>query len=76
MKLRLLGILLLLFLLLIPAHALTRYGKKLIRPRESFLRFILYLIACLILVLLYTLLLVGIVVKLFPLRSFGCILSP
>jgi hypothetical protein len=71
LKLRNLTILLLLALSLIPIYYLYRYMMRSIRPRQSAARLFLFLLANFLLVIVYTMLLVGLVVKLFPLHHVG-----
>jgi len=66
MKGRSLAISLCLLLALIPAWYFNRYLQRSIRPRESAGRLFLFLLANFILVIVYTLLLVGVIVRLFP----------
>jgi hypothetical protein len=71
MKLRNLAILLLLVLSLIPLYFLYRYMTRHIRPRESAARLFLFLLANFLMVIVYTMLLVALIVKLFPLHHVG-----
>jgi hypothetical protein len=66
MKLKALTILLLIVISLIPVYALYKNLQKMIRPRESGSRFLLYLLAVCILIFVYTFLLVFIIRLLFP----------
>lgn len=68
MKLRALAILLVIVLLLIPVYYLLQVLKRWVRPRESAARMFLYFMGAFLLVIAYTLFLVGLVVKLFPPR--------
>jgi hypothetical protein len=68
MKLRSLAILLLLLLSLIPAYYITQRLREFLQPRRSLGRLFLFLLTSLALVLIYTLLLVWLIVKLFPLH--------
>ena len=70
-KLRNLAILFLLALSLIPVYYLYRYLMRTLQPRQSAARLFLFLLANLLLVIVYTMLLVGLVVKLFPLHHVG-----
>ncbi len=66
MKLRSLAILLIILLLLIPAYLLLQFMKRLIQPRQSAARLFLYMMGSFVLVIVYTIFMVGLVVKLFP----------
>ncbi len=65
MRLRSLLILLVLILAMAPAYYLNRWLQKLLRPRENAGRFFLFLFASFLLVVVYTVLVVGVVVRLF-----------
>jgi hypothetical protein len=65
MKLRALLILLALIGAMIPAFYLNRWLLKMVRPRENAGRFFLYLFANFVLIIVYTVLVVGVVVRLF-----------
>lgn len=66
MKGRSLAILLLIMAFLIPIYFIYRYLLRVMRPRESAARLFLFLISNLVLIVVYTLLVVGLIVKLFP----------
>ena len=66
MRLRSLTILLILSLSLIPVYYVNRYLQRVMLPRQSAVRLFLFLLTNLIVVLLYTMFIVGLVVKLFP----------
>ena len=66
MKWRAILIFLVLLLALIPVYGINRYLQKVMRPRESAARFFLFLIANFVLIVVYTILLVGLILKLFP----------
>jgi len=68
MKVRSLVILLCLLMALIPAYYINKYLQRSMRPRDSAGRLFLFLLLNLVLVLVYTLLLVGVIVRLFPLH--------
>jgi hypothetical protein len=68
MKLRSILIFLVLLVSLIPAFAINRSLQKIMRPRESAARFFLFLIANFVLVVVYTIMLVGLIIKVFPPR--------
>jgi hypothetical protein len=65
MKLRSLLILLALILAMVPAYYLNRWLQRKLRPRENAGRFFLFLIANFVLIIIYTVLVVGVVVRLF-----------
>jgi hypothetical protein len=66
MRLRSLAILIILLVSLIPIYYIYRSLQLWIQPRQSAARLFLFLLANFVLVLAYTLLLVGVIVKLFP----------
>ena len=66
MKLRSLLILLIIALALLPAYYLNRWLQQVIRPRDSAGRFFLFIFATFVLIIVYSVLVVGIVVRLFP----------
>jgi hypothetical protein len=68
MRLRAILIFLALLLALIPVYGINRYLQKVMRPRESAARFFLFLIANFVLIVVYTILLVGLILKVFPPR--------
>jgi hypothetical protein len=65
MKLRSLLILLALILAMVPAYYLYRWLQQVLRPRENAGRFFLFLFANFVLIIVYTVLVVGVVVRLF-----------
>ncbi|HEV2480141.1 MAG TPA: hypothetical protein VGS79_10750 [Puia sp.] len=65
MRLRSLSILLVLILSMVPAYYLNRWLQRIIRPRENAARFFLFLIANFVLIIVYTVLVVGVAVRLF-----------
>jgi hypothetical protein len=65
MKLRSLLILLALILAMVPAFYLNRWLQRVLRPRENAGRFFLFLFASFVLIVVYTVLVVGVVVRLF-----------
>ena len=68
MKGRSLLILLLLIVSLVPIFYLNRWLQRVMRPRESAGGFFLFLLANFVLIIFYTVLLVGLVVRIFPVR--------
>jgi len=69
MRLQRLLILLIILASLIPAFYVNHWLQKLIQPRRSFGQLLLYMLACLALVFLYTFLLVWIIGQVFPLAK-------
>jgi len=67
-KLRALLILFIIALALIPVYYINRALKKAIRPREGTERFFLFIFANFFLIVVYTMTVVAIVVRLFPLK--------
>ena len=67
MKVRSLLILLVLVAAMVPVYYLNRWMRHVIRPRENAGRLFLFLIANFVLIIVYTVLVVGLVVRLFPL---------
>jgi hypothetical protein len=65
MRLRSLLILLALVLAMVPAYYLNRWLQRMIRPRENAGRFFLFLFANFVLIIVYTVLVVGVAVRLF-----------
>ncbi|MDR3714934.1 MAG: hypothetical protein P4L51_19145 [Puia sp.] len=67
MKFRSLAIFLIIGLLLVPAWLLLKFMQRVIQPRQSPARLFLYFMGCFLLVVVYTIFLVGLVTRLFPL---------
>jgi hypothetical protein len=65
MKLRSLLILLALILAMVPVFYLNGWLQRVLRPRENAGRFFLFLFANFVLIIVYTVLVVGVVVRLF-----------
>jgi predicted transporter len=65
-KLKALGILFIILASLIPAYYLSKYLQKLLKPRESIGRLVVYMIAVMLLVFIYSFLLVLVIKWLFP----------
>jgi hypothetical protein len=65
MRLRSLLILLIIIAALVPFYYLNRWLQRVIRPREAAVRFFLFIFANFLLIIIYTVLIVGIVVRLF-----------
>jgi len=65
MRLRSLLILLVIGLALVPAFYLNRWLQRMMRPREAAARFFLYIMANFLLIIVYTILVVGLIVRLF-----------
>jgi hypothetical protein len=68
MKGRSLLILLLLLLALVPIFFFNRWLQKVMRPREHVGRFFLFLFANFVLIIVYTVFVVGLIVRIFPVR--------
>jgi hypothetical protein len=68
MKARALLILLVLLLSLVPLYYLNRWLQRVMRPRESAGRFFLFLFANFVLIVVYTVFVVGVIVRIFPAR--------
>jgi len=66
MKLQRLLVVLLILLSLIPIAYMNQWLQRVIQPRQSFIQLMLYVLASLILVFVYTFLLVWIITYLFP----------
>jgi len=69
MKLRSLIIWIILLLSLLVAYYINRYLQKAMQPRQSPARLFLFLLTNFVLVLLYTMFIVGLIVKLFPVKG-------
>jgi hypothetical protein len=68
MKLRGLLILLVLVAAMVPVYFIHQWMKRVMKPRESAGRLFLFLIANFVMIIVYTVLVVGIVVRIFPIR--------
>lgn len=68
MKVRSLLILLLVVGALVPIFVINRWLNRLMKPRENAGRLFLFLIANFVLIIVYTMLVVGMVVRVFPIR--------
>jgi hypothetical protein len=66
MRTRALLILVVLVSLVVPVYYLYRWLLRIICPRESAARFFLFLFTIFVLIVIYTILIVGIVVRIFP----------
>ncbi len=66
MKFRSLLILSILVLALIPVYYLNRWLQRVVRPRDSAGRFFLFLFTNFLLVIVYTVLIVGLVLRVIP----------
>ncbi len=66
MKIRALLILLVLALAMVPLFYLHRWMKRVMKPRENAGRLFLFLLANFVMIIVYTMLVVGIVVRIFP----------
>jgi hypothetical protein len=65
MKTHSLLILLVFALALVPFYYLNRWLQQVIRPRDAASRFFLFIIANFVLIIVYTVLLVGLIVRMF-----------
>ena len=68
MKARSLLIFLIILLAMIPIFYFNRWMQRVMRPRESAGRFFLFIFANFLMVVVYTVLVIGLIVRLFPLR--------
>jgi hypothetical protein len=68
MRLRSLLILLVLTLAIVPIYYLNRWMRQALRPRENAGRFFLFLLASFVMIVVYTMLVVGVIVRIFPPR--------
>ena len=68
MRGRSLLILLLLLVALVPMYYCNRWLQLVMRPRDNAGRFFLFLFANFVLIIIYTVFLVGLVVRIFPVR--------
>jgi hypothetical protein len=68
MRVRSLLIFLIILLAIVPIYYFNRWMQRVMRPRESAGRFFLFIFANFILVIVYTVLMVGMIVRLFPLH--------
>lgn len=59
-------IVLLVILLLVPIYYINKLLQRYIQPRQSAARFFLFMLANFLLVIVYTILVVGLVLQLFP----------
>jgi hypothetical protein len=66
MRVRSLVILLILLLSLLPAYYLNRYLQRVLRPRDSAGRLFLFLLANFVFVIVYTVFIVGVIIRVFP----------
>jgi hypothetical protein len=68
MKLRSLLILLLLILAIVPIYYFNGWMRRVLKPRENAGRFFLFLLASFVMIVVYTMLVVGMIVRIFPVR--------
>jgi hypothetical protein len=68
MKLRALLILLVLVVAMVPMYFLNRWLQVVMKPRESVGRLLLFILANFVLIVVYTVLVVGLVIRIFPVR--------
>jgi len=65
MRFRSLLIILVIIVALVPFYYLNRWLQRVIKPREAAVRFFLFIFANFLMIIIYTVLIVGIVVRLF-----------
>ncbi|HXB34962.1 MAG TPA: hypothetical protein VNV35_16140 [Puia sp.] len=68
MKLRALLILLALMVAIVPVYYLNRWMTVVMKPRESVGRLFLFILANFVLIVVYTVLVVGLIIRIFPVR--------
>ena len=68
MKARALLILLILVVAMVPMYFLNRWLRRMMKPGESAGKLFLFLLANFVLIIVYTMLLVGMIVRIFPVR--------
>jgi hypothetical protein len=68
MKLRALLILLVLVVAIVPVYYLNRRMTVVMKPRESVGRLFLFILANFVLIVVYTVLVVGLIIRIFPVR--------
>jgi len=66
MKVRALLILLVVAAAMVPLYYFYRWMQRVMKPRESATRFFLFLFTVFVMIVVYTILIVGIVVRIFP----------
>ena len=68
MKARALLILLVLVVAMAPVYFFNRWLQRMIKPRENVGRLFIFVLANFVIVVVYTMLVVGIIVRVFPVR--------
>jgi hypothetical protein len=68
MKVRALLILLMLVVAMVPVYFFNRWLQRVMRPRENVGRLFLFMLANFAMVVVYTMLVVGMIVRIFPVR--------
>jgi len=68
MKLRSLLILLVLVVSMAPVYFFNRWLQRVVRPRENVGRLFIFMLANFVIVLVYTMVVVGMIVRIFPVR--------
>ena len=68
MRARAVPILLVVLAAMIPLYYVNRWMKRVMRPRENAARLFIFLIANFVLIVVYTMLVVGMIVRIFPVR--------
>jgi hypothetical protein len=68
MKVRALLILLMLVVAMVPVYFFNRWLQRVMRPRENVGSLFLFMLANFVMVVVYTMLVVGMIVRIFPVR--------
>jgi hypothetical protein len=68
MRARAVPILLVVLAAMVPLYYVNRWMKRVMRPRENAARLFIFLIANFVLIVVYTMLVVGMIVRIFPVR--------
>ena len=68
MKVRALFILLVLVAAMVPVYFFNRWLQRVIRPRENAGRLFIFMLTNFVVVIVYTMLVVGMIVRIFPVR--------
>jgi hypothetical protein len=68
MRARAVLILLVVLAAMVPLYYVNRWMKRVMRPRENAGRLFIFLIANFVLIVVYTMLVVGMIVRIFPVR--------
>jgi hypothetical protein len=68
MKIRALLILLVLLVAMVPVYYLNRWMKGVMKPKESAGRLFLFILTNFVMIIVYTVFVVGLIVRIFPVR--------